>query len=95
MKYQVMLRGENFELMWEGEVKNLGFFTTRWVKAESIQDAEQKAVALIKQDHSLISMMVKQPTLTPMIYLEEVAVARWWKRLGGKGYSFWEMEQTS
>lgn len=92
MKYQVMLRGENFELIWEGQVKNLGFFTTRWVKAESIEDAEQKAVTLIKQDDSLKAMMVEQPTLTPMIYLEEVTIAKWWKRLGGKGYSFWEME---
>ncbi|HAW92882.1 MULTISPECIES: hypothetical protein [unclassified Arsukibacterium] len=92
MKYQVVLRGENFQLMSEGKVKNLGFFTTRWVKAESVEDAEQQAVALIKRDDFLIAMMVDQPTLQPMIYLEEIAVAKWWKRVGGKGYSFWEME---
>ena len=43
MKYQVLLRGENFELNWEGKIKNLGFFTTRWVKADSVEDAEKKS----------------------------------------------------
>lgn len=95
MKYQVLLCGENFELCWNGEVKNFGFVTTRWVKAGSIAEAELKAVALIKNDLSLSSMLIEQPTLTPNIYLEEIAIAPWWKRVGGQGYTFYEMTSES
>lgn len=91
MKYQVLLRGENFEMNWENEIKNFGFFTTRFVNAETPEEAETKAVALVKNDQWLIGAMISNSSFTPMIYLESIHKAKWWKRLGGKGYSFWEM----
>jgi len=91
MKYQVLLRGENFELDWEGELKNLGFFTTRWVKATSAEEAEFKAIQLIKDDKWLQSVIAKESVYSPMIYMEQVSKASWWKRQGGKGFTFWEM----
>jgi hypothetical protein len=91
MKYQVMLRGENFEIESEDEVQNLGFYTTRIVKAESPQEAEIKAIELVKNDPWLKEPIVSDSSFTPMIYLETIDEAKWWKRLGGKGYTFWEM----
>lgn len=91
MKYQVLLRGENFELNWEGKIKNLGFFTTRWVKANSVEDAEKKAVQLIQNDKWLQSALIEKSEYSPMVYMEEISQAKWWKRVGGKGYTFWEM----
>lgn len=92
MKYQVLLRGENCELHWEGKIKNLGFFTTRLVKADSVEEAENKAVQLIKNDKWLQSALVVKSEYSPMIYMEEISQVKWWKHLGGKGFTFWDME---
>ena len=91
-KYSVMLRGENFEINIEGKVDNLGFYTTRIVKANSPEEAEQKAVELIKNDDNLIQIIQPNSQETPMIYLESMSEVPWWRRVGGSGYSFWPME---
>lgn len=95
MKYQVVLRGENFELNLENDINVFGFYTTRVVKAASAEDAETKAVALIKNDQSLQQLLVKGSSYQPMIYLESIYKAKWWKRSGGKGYTFWEIGNES
>ncbi len=92
MKYQVMVRGENFELEINGETQNLGFVTTRWVKAKSIEEAEIQAIQVVKSDTDLTNLMVEDPIETPMVYIEEVAQAKWWKRIGGNGFTFWKMD---
>ena len=95
MKYRVLLRGENFEITFEGKIQNVGFYTTRYVKATSIEQAELKAVELIQCDPELQSMMVPNSSYIPMVFAEKMYKARWWKRLGGKGYSFYLMDETS
>lgn len=92
MKYRVMLRGENFELDWEGQVKIFGFVTTRWVKAKDTEEAELKAVALIQNDTKLTELIIDESKLTAKIYLEEISKDPWWKRVGGGGYTFYEMK---
>ena len=91
-KYRVLLLGENFEINFEGEIDNFGFYTTRVVKANSEEDAEEKAVQLIREDKNLVQMIVEKSTLEPKIYLEGIEIISWWKRIGGKGYSFYKME---
>jgi hypothetical protein len=48
--YQVMLEGKDFPMEFDGKEEVLGFVTTRWVKASDEEQAELKAVALIKND---------------------------------------------
>jgi hypothetical protein len=91
-KYRVILRGENFEIEFEGKIDNLGFYTTRVVKANSPEEAEQKAVDLIKTDQNLLEMVQNNSKVEPMIYLESISQASWWQRTGGAGYTFWPME---
>lgn len=86
-----MLRGENFLIKFEDKVENLGFYTTRVVKANSTEEAESHAIDLIRNDEGLISM-VQKVSINPKIYLESITKASWWRRLGGKGYTFWPME---
>ncbi|MCP4272844.1 MAG: hypothetical protein GY781_12915 [Gammaproteobacteria bacterium] len=93
MKYMVMLRGENFELNYEGETVNFGFFTTRIVKALNEKQAELAAVELVKTDNKLLDTLVKDRKFEPMIYLEEMCQAKWWKSTGGSGFSFFDMEE--
>lgn len=87
-----MLRGENFEINNEDKQVNFGFFTTRVVKAKDEEEAEYKAVELIKKDKSLVSVMARDSKYTPMIYLESISKAPFWRKLGGTGYTFWPME---
>ncbi|MDH5179549.1 MAG: hypothetical protein OEZ39_11955 [Gammaproteobacteria bacterium] len=91
MKYSIILEGRNFEVIIDGKVKNMGFYTTRIVKADSIEEAEDKAIHLIKTDQSLINIMVKESVLEPVIEVDSVYKASWWKRTGGKGYTFYPM----
>ena len=87
-----MLRGENFEINSASGVENLGFMTTRIVNANNPEEAELIAVEMVRKDSSLLEMLHKESNLEPKIFLEEVWHARWWKRLGGKGYTFFPME---
>lgn len=94
MKYGVMLRGENFEVNSKSGVENLGFMTTRFVKAKTPEEAELIAVEMIWNDSDLLEILHKESNLEPKIYLEEMWRVRWWKRLGGRGYTFYPMESA-
>jgi len=91
-KYKVMLRGENFEMDFEGKIENMGFYATRTVKAASEDEAEMKAIDLIRGDNQLLSTVKRDSQFSPKIYLESLQTASWWARLGGKGYTFWPMD---
>lgn len=92
MKYGVMLRGENFEVKSEAGVENLGFFTTRFVKARTPKEAELVAIEIVRTDKSLLESLFSESKLESKIYLEKVWSERWWKRIGGGGYTFFAME---
>jgi hypothetical protein len=89
-----MLRGENFEIKSEAGVENLGFFTTRFVKARNPEEAELVAVDMIRTDKSLLEILSRECKFESKIYLEKMWAERWWKRLGGGGYSFYPMESA-
>lgn len=91
-KYKVLLLGENFEIVIENKTSNCGFYTTRIVKANSEKEAEIEAIKLIHNDQSLNELLVEESQFEPKIHLEDIAYAPWWKRIGGKGYSFFPME---
>ncbi|GJM10587.1 MAG: hypothetical protein DHS20C11_28630 [Lysobacteraceae bacterium] len=57
-KYKALLKGEGFPVVSEtGETELLGFYATRWVKAENEEQAELAAVQLIKSDESLHELL--------------------------------------
>ena len=96
--FQVMLEGENFFIEFDGKEELLGFITTRWVKASNEEQAELKAVELIKNDahlHNLLRNPEREPA-PPMIYLCEMCKVNWFtylRRKPGAGYSFFPMKQ--
>lgn len=91
MKYGVMLRGENFEIKSKSGIENFGFMATRFVKAKNPKEAELIAVNMIRTDSRPLEILYKESKFEPKIYLEEIWRVRWWKRLGGEGYSFYPM----
>ena len=95
--FQVLLKGENFFVEFDGEEELLGFFTTRWVKANDEEDAELKAVDLIKNDQHLhnITRTTEGDLPSPMIYLNNICSVNWFtyfRRNPGAGYSFFPMD---
>ncbi len=91
-KFTVMLRGENFVIDKDGIKVNYGFITTRIVKASSLKEAEDIAVDLVKNDDALMDMLSEQNwEKPPTIYLQEIYKASFWKKLGGGGYTFYQM----
>ncbi len=92
MKYGVMLRGENFEIKSEAGVEKFGFFTTRFVKARTTKEAELVAMEMVRTDKGLLESLFSEGKLESKIYLEKVWPERWWKRIGGGGYTFFAME---
>ena len=81
----------------EGKEDLFGYFTTRWVKADSPEDAELKAVDLVKKDKRLIDITKNTygSKSAPMIYLIEMCNVNWFqyiRRKPGKGYSFFPMK---
>jgi hypothetical protein len=90
--YQVMLEGKNFPLEMGGREEIFGFVTTRWVKAANAEDAELKAIDLVKNDSSLTGAVRDREGFTPMIYLVELATVGWFtfrRRQPGGGYTFY------
>jgi len=96
--FQVLLEGENFFIEFDGKDELLGFVTTRWVKANDQQQAELKAVELVKNDQHLHNLLrtPEGELPSPMIYLSEMCKVNWFtyiKRKPGAGYSFYPMVQ--
>jgi hypothetical protein len=52
-RYSVRLNGQNFLLNFEGNAQKFGFYTTRDVEAESFEDAELKAVQIVRKDETI------------------------------------------
>jgi hypothetical protein len=51
--YRVLLQGENFWLQIEESQQRMGFFTTRFVKAETAEEAGKVAIDLIRSEGKL------------------------------------------
>ncbi len=95
--YQLLLEGKNFCFTFDEKIVNGGFYTTRWIKAESPEEAEEKAVELIKNDDSLKRMIVKSSDTKPLIFLEAISTVSWFtyfRKSPGNGYTLYD-EQDS
>ncbi len=95
--FQVTLLGENFFVRCENETRRLGFYTTRWVKADSEKEAESKAVALVRNDKHIRDLLEEspEPIPEPMIYLENINSVSWVNYVyqkPGAGYTFFPMD---
>jgi hypothetical protein len=51
--FRTFIRGENFWMKLTGQVERLGLYTTRFVKVEALEKAEEAAVAAIRANPEL------------------------------------------
>ena len=87
-RYRVLVHGVNFFLELDGERRRFGFYTTRVVRASGPEEAEAKAVELIRDDGQLSSNVLNQDDDPPMLYAEEVERLGPLRRLGAPNAGF-------
>jgi hypothetical protein len=88
-KYRVRLNGQNFNM---GAGNILGFYTTRWVKAEDPESAKKVAISLIINDDSFIYTIQNDKNDPPKIFLDDLTEVGWFEFLikkPGRGYTFY------
>tara|TARA_R110001592_G_C13183961_1_gene751331 strand:- start:714 stop:1013 length:300 start_codon:yes stop_codon:yes gene_type:complete len=71
-RFSVFVQGENFFLAQEDSVKRLGFYTTVYVYALSEEDAEHKALDIIRNDQKLHNGILNDKSDPPMMFIEKV-----------------------
>jgi hypothetical protein len=71
-RFKVKLHGKNFLLNFDGELKRVGFYATKFVKAENPQEAEKIAIILIHQNPNLRDTVLNKNTDRPTINIEEI-----------------------
>ncbi|MBI5232910.1 MAG: hypothetical protein HY880_00995 [Deltaproteobacteria bacterium] len=94
--YRVKLNGKNFKMELEGKIEKLGFYAARWVQADNIQEAEIKAVNLVREDKSLGAAIRNEMSDSPMIYIDSLTEIDNFDGIDvpGTGYSFYLDEVT-
>ena len=95
--YRVQLNGKNFLLNLQDNPRKYGFYTTKDVEAESFEEAELKAVKLVRDDETLRISSLNEKDDSPMIYVEEMRILdQDEERLSNSGHSFYiEDDETS
>ena len=90
MLYRCYIRGENFPGELIGKKGLYGFYTTRWVEAETTEEAEMTALALLKSEPTF---QITSPKLreksTAKVYFEEIDPVRPPKRKPVNGGATW------
>ena len=89
-KYRVLINGENFLFEVDGKLQKTGFYTTRFVEARNPEEAEEIAIALIKEDPKLSGIVLNEGSDPAMLYAEEIEEVR--KLEQQLGYAFYSEE---
>lgn len=94
--YRCLARGENFLKvnLETGALERYGFYTTRFVVANSPKEAEMKALALMRRDKSFQPPAGCEKPKAAKVYFEEIQpVRRLLPRLfHGKGATWYSMD---
>jgi hypothetical protein len=95
-KYKVFVRGQNCLVKLDGKAEKVGFYTTRFVEAKDDNEAEEKAIAALRNDPTLLERLLNEKSDTPMLFVEEIAELESFEglTLPGTGFSFYTSGQT-
>lgn len=90
--FRCFIRGENFPGKLVGQVAPIGFYTTRFVDAETPEQAEMLAVGLLRVDEDL-DVAPEHRTPDAKVYFEKIEeVPAEMERKPNKGFSFFTMD---
>ena len=71
-KYKVLVRGENFRMNLDGEDQRLGFYTTAFVEGQDEEEAEQRAIRLLRDDQEFCQSVLNEQSDSPMMFVDEI-----------------------
>lgn len=71
-KYKVFARGKNFLINLDGVNQKVGFYTTRFVKAENEEAAEYAVMDMLRNDPQLVKGVLNEESDSPMMCAEEI-----------------------
>lgn len=71
-KYRVMVEGGNFLLNMNDEAKKYGFYTTRFVEAQSQEEAENVVINILRDEPKLTGIVLNEREDPPMMYIVEI-----------------------
>ena len=71
-KYRLFVCGENFVFKVDDEEQRLGFYTTVFIEADNAEEAELKAVGLLRNDPKLKECVLNPKSDPPMMFVEEI-----------------------
>jgi len=71
-KYRLFVCGENFVFKVDDEEQRLGFYTSVFIEAENAEEAELKAVDLLRNDPKLKDGVLNPKSDPPMMFVEEI-----------------------
>ena len=71
-KYKVLVRGENFLINLEGKDQKLSFYTTAFVEGQDEEHAEQRAMALLRNDKEFRRSVLNGQSDAPMMFVDEI-----------------------
>jgi hypothetical protein len=75
----------------------IGFFTTRIVRAKSLDEAEEKAKAMVLTDWTSGEYASSNVGSRPILRVDSVYGSNWWQhlRFKNKGHSFFAEEENA
>ena len=69
-KFKIIVEGKNFNILIENAVQKCGFFTTRFVEADSLDSAENTALDLIREE--LKGMVLNEEDDPPSLFFDQI-----------------------
>ena len=87
--YRVLINGENFHLTASGDMRKMGFYTTRHFEAVDPEEAERLAIKLIKNDFHLLGIMMDGDDDAPALRAEEIEEVTDGALRPSAGYAFY------
>ena len=69
-KFSVLIHGKDYLIQMDEGIENLGFYTTKYVEAESEDLAEFKAAKLIQNDYELNRAVQNSADNPPIIFAD-------------------------
>jgi hypothetical protein len=96
-KYKVLLNGRNFWMNIDNQPKLMGFYTTRFLEADTPELAENRAAQLIRGDAKLREAVINDRSDPPMIHAEEIVLLQTLEGIEppGSGYTFFFYDDES
>lgn len=73
--YKIIVNGTNFVLSIQGKEQRMGFYATRFVEANNVEEAQEAAMRLIMNDNKLRQAIRNEPNSQPQLHIDEVTEA--------------------